>query len=80
MPLNTGGVNQKNRTRIILCDVRSRTRNTCPGAIPRTMIVYTMRDEPIAVCLKEMRMAHLPTVLAYAMRLSQIKRIQAIAA
>jgi hypothetical protein len=44
------------------------------------MIVYTMRDEPIAVCLKEMRMAHLPTVLAYAMRLSQIKRIQAIAA
>ena len=138
MPLNTGGVNQKNRTPIIPCDVRSRTRNTCPVVVLRTMIVYTMRDEPVAARLKETRMAHVPTmdelltritidpdichgkpcirglrypveimlelltsgmtmdeilddyddleredlyaVLAYATRLSQIKRVQAIAA
>jgi len=78
MPANTGGVNRENR--IIPRNVRCRTHNTCPGAVPRTMIVYAMRDEPVAARLKEARMAHVPTVLAYAMRLSQIKRIQAIAA
>ncbi len=138
MPLNNGGVNQKNRTRTIPRNVCCRTHNTCPVAVLRTMIVYTMRDEPVAARLKEARMAHLPTmdelltritidpdichgkpcirglrypveimlelltsgmtmddiledyddleredlyaVLAYATRLSQIKRVQAIAA
>ncbi len=79
MPLNTGGVNQKNRTCIIPRTVCCRTHNTCPVAVLRTMIVYTMRDEPVAARLKEARMAHLPitredlyAVLAYATRLSQI--------
>jgi len=80
MPLNNGGVNQKNRTRIIPRNVCCQTHNTRPVVVLRTMIVYTMRDEPVAARLKETRMAHLPTVLAYATRLSQIKRVQAIAA
>jgi hypothetical protein len=85
MPANTGGVNRENR--IIPRNVRCRTHNTCPGAVPRTMIVYAMRDEPVAARLKEARMAHVPitredlyAVLAYATLLSQIKRVQAIAA
>ncbi|GEM_PF-6942945 len=51
MPLNNGSVNRENRPCLIPRNVRCQTHNARPGAIPRTMIVYTMRDEPVAARL-----------------------------